>query len=119
VNDSPRWLDKTITTIKKAGEAARDGVQHAYHFGTLKLDLASLRRTHDDVVKDLGRSAVDALRERGTLTSEQVRPLLGRLEELEKQIAEKERQVADLESELPPDTAPQDETVATRRRPQF
>lgn len=120
MNDTPRWLDKTLTTIKKAGEAARDGVQQAYHVGTLKLDIASLRRSLDDVVRDVGRTAVDAIREKGSLTADQVAPLLRRVDDLEDQIAEKERRIADLEREAPPGEAPPEETVGTgRRRPNF
>jgi hypothetical protein len=114
------WLDKTLDTVKKASEAGKDLVQRNYHRATIKVDLASLRRSLDDVNRDIGRIAVDRLRERGTLAVEEVAHLLRRVDELEDQVAQKEKLLADIEAEEPESPVNPDETSpGTRRRPKF
>lgn len=99
MSDGKHWFDKTVDSVKKASEAGLDLVQRNYQRATMKVDLAALRRTLDGVSRDLGRVAVDRLRERGQLAAEEVSHLLRRVDDLEDQIAAKERLLGDLEKE--------------------
>jgi len=124
MNDGKHWFDKTVDSVKKASEAGLDLVQRNYQRATMKVDLAALRRTLDGVSRDLGRVAVDRLRERGQLSAEEVSHLLRRVDDLEDQIAAKERLLADLEEDASgkaPDPAVDDESTnpGGRRGPSF
>lgn len=97
--DTPRWLDKTWDTLKKATEAGQDMVSRNVQKATLKVELGALRRSLDDVARDIGRVAVDRLRESGQLTADEVSHLLRRVDELDDQVAAKEKLVADIETQ--------------------
>ena len=77
------------------------GVRRTYTTSQLKLEMASLRRSLDQVARDLGRQAFVSLRQHGTLSAADVAALLRRADDLEDQIAAKERQVAELEADVP------------------
>jgi transposase len=95
--ESHDLIGRTVDFLRRAGEAAKDGVVRNYQRSTLKLEVGSLRRSLEDVTRDIGRQAIDVLRESGTLSTERVAPLLRRVDELEDLIAAKERQIADIE----------------------
>jgi hypothetical protein len=105
MTDSKKWLDKTLDKTmdmaKKASEAGVDLVQRSYQRATNQVELGALRRSLDDVHRELGRIAVDRLREAGQLTKEEGAHLLRRVEDLEGQVAAKERLLADLEKDEP------------------
>jgi hypothetical protein len=103
MDDAKRWLDRTLDTAKKAAEAGKDMVQRNFSRATLKVDLGSLRRSLDDVHRDIGRVAVERIRAAGSLAATDVGHLLRRRDEIEAKIAEKEREIADLETTGGPD----------------
>jgi len=116
-------IGRTVDFLRRAGEAAKDGVVRNYQRSTLKLEVSSLRRSLEDVTRDIGREAIDVLRESGTLSTERVAPLLRRVDELEDSIAAKERQIADIErDEAAADASDEGfdgSATMPRRRPSF
>lgn len=109
MDDHKGWIEKTLESVKKASEAGKDLVQRNYRRAAVKVDLAALRRSLDDISRDVGRIAIDRLRERGQVTVADVAHLLRRVDELEDQVAVQERLLVDLESDdgevTPPDDA--------------
>ena len=79
----------------------KEGVVRTYEVSSLKLEVAGLKRSLDDVSRELGQRAVEALRQRGTLSADEVSGILRRVDEVEDRIAQKERQIAEIEREEP------------------
>lgn len=92
-DEARRLLDRTRDFLRPL----QQGVRRTYEVSQLRLEMASLRRSLDHVCRDLGRQALSALRQHGTLSASDVAALLRRADELEDQIAAKERQVGELE----------------------
>ena len=92
-NDARTLLDRTRDFLRPLER----GVRRTYSASQLKLEIASLRRRLDQVARDLGRQALSSLRQHGTLSAADAAALLRRADDLEDQIAAKERQVQDLE----------------------
>jgi hypothetical protein len=90
-----RLLDRAKIAMKPVTE----GVVRTYDVSRLKLEITGLKRSLDDVSRELGRRSVEALRERGTLSADAVSAILRRFDEIEDRIAQKERQIAELERE--------------------
>ncbi len=121
MTDTRDWTARTWAETRRLASLAREGVRRTYRAATLKLELASLRRTAAEVTRDLGAAAARILRETGTLTPESVAPLLRRLDDLEAKMIALEREIANLESE--PEAKPRAESdldstlPAARKRP--
>ena len=98
-DEARRLFDKTRDLLRPI----KDGVVRTVEVSSLGLEINRLKRSLDDACRDLGRRAVQALREEGTLRADEVSALLRRIDEVEDRIAEKERQIAEIERE---DAAP-------------
>ena len=102
-----KFLDRTREMLRPL----QAGVRRTYEVSTLKIEIAGLRRSLDDVARELGRRAIDVLREHGQLSTDDVSALLRRVDDLEDRVAQKERAIADVEREDHPQSAqepPQD-----------
>ena len=99
MSDGKHWFDKTMDTVKRASEAGVDLVQRNVRQASLRVDLSALRKSLELAHRDVGRLAVERLRADGKVTPDAVAHLLRRVDELEDQIASKERELADVESE--------------------
>ena len=92
-DEARRLLDRTKVFLRPL----KDGVVRTYEVSSLKLEVSGLKRQLDDVSRELGRRAVEALRLRGTLSADEVSGVLRRVDEVEDRIAQKERQIAEIE----------------------
>ena len=98
--EARKLLDRTMGLLRPV----RDGVVRTYEVSSLKLEIAGLKRSLDDASRDLGRRAIETLRQQGTLSVDEVSPLLRRVDDLEDRVAQKERRIADIErAERDPD----------------
>lgn len=78
-------------------------VVRSYDVARLKLDVAGLERTRDDVCRELGRQAAGALRRHGTLSADEVAGILRRFDDVEDRIAQKACRIAEIEREDAPE----------------
>lgn len=118
------WFDATVAALGRGIAGVKALVDRNVRRASLKVEMATLRRQLDEVARDVGRIAVDRLRERGQVVPDDVAHLLRRTDELEDRIASAERRLIDLERDPPPAaSAPALDADATqpspRTRPSF
>jgi transposase len=101
-DDAKRMFDKTLDLLRSATSEVKEGLKRTYDEGMLRHEVKGVKGSLDDVTRELGRKALETLRAGGQLTSEAVAPLLRRIDDLEDQIATKERQLAELAKDTPP-----------------
>jgi hypothetical protein len=95
------FLDRTRDFLRPL----KDGVVRSYEVAALNKQVWSLRRELDAVTRDVGRQAIESLRQQGTLSADVVATLLRRVDDLEDRIAQKQRQIAEIEREDRQDAA--------------
>ena|SRR5688572_30606539 len=100
-DDAKRMLDKTLGLLRSATSEVKEGLRRTYDEGMVRHEITGLRRSLDDVTRELGRKALETLRSGAQLTSEAATDLLRRIDDLEDRIATKERHLADLERDDP------------------
>ena len=91
--EARRLLERTKGSLRPLGQ----GIRRTYEVSSLKLEIAGLRRSLDDVARELGRRALDTLRQQGTLSADEVAGILRRVDDIEDRIAEKEREIQEIE----------------------
>ncbi len=82
-------------------EILRDRVIHRSQIGRRKLDRVATRRCLDEALRELGRRYRLALDAGGVQVPEGLLPAVEEVKVLEKQLAEQEKDIADLEKEHP------------------